>query len=135
MGIVFIALKSHFCAEDQMRKHALMCEDAIVKNDANKMVDHTTAIARLANRVLQVAKQEADNSEDPVFISDINRAADQVQTGKGFILSNCMEDYLVIVLTHVCCCILSCGPDGPGCKGGSSGYAEYFGSVQLARVQ
>jgi len=65
-----------------MRKHALMCEDAIVKNDANKMVDHTTAIARLANRVLQVAKQEADNSEDPIFISDINRAADQVQTGK-----------------------------------------------------
>lgn len=76
------ALKLNFCAEEQMRKHALMCEDAIVKNDANKMVDHTTAIARLANRVLQVAKQEADNSEDPVFISDINRAADQVQTGE-----------------------------------------------------
>lgn len=65
-----------------MRKHAMMCEDAISKNDPNKMVDHTTAIARLANRVLQVAKQEADNSEDPTFISDISRAADQLQTGK-----------------------------------------------------
>ncbi len=68
-----------------MKKHALMCEDAIAKNDPNKMVDHTTAIARLANRVLQVAKQEADNSEDPSFISDVNRAADQVQSGKSII--------------------------------------------------
>lgn len=65
-----------------MRKHTLMCDDAIMKNDPNRMVDHTTAIARLANRVLQVAKQEADNSEDLSFISDINRAADQVQAGK-----------------------------------------------------
>lgn len=64
-----------------MKKHALMCEDAILKNDPNKMVDHTTAIARLANRVLQVAKQEADNSEDPSFIADITRAADAVQAG------------------------------------------------------
>ena len=64
-----------------MRKHALMCEDAILKREPNKMVDHTTAIARLANRVLQVAKQEADNSEDPAFISDITRAADAVQAG------------------------------------------------------
>ncbi|KAK7590064.1 hypothetical protein V9T40_001677 [Parthenolecanium corni] len=67
-------------SEEQMRKHALMCEDAIAKNDPNKMVDHTTAIARLANRVLQVAKQEADNSEDPSFITSISRAADQLQT-------------------------------------------------------
>lgn len=69
-----------------MRKHTLMCEDAIMKNDPNKMVDHTTAIARLANRVLQVAKQEADNSEDPSFINDINRSADQVQASKYSIL-------------------------------------------------
>lgn len=74
---------AHFVkiSEEQMRKHTLMCDDAIMKNDPNRMVDHTTAIARLANRVLQVAKQEADNSEDLSFISDINRAADQVQAG------------------------------------------------------
>ncbi|XP_065219510.1 vinculin-like isoform X2 [Planococcus citri] len=72
---------AHFVkiSEEQMRKHALMCEDAILKREPNKMVDHTTAIARLANRVLQVAKQEADNSEDPSFIADITRAADAVQ--------------------------------------------------------
>ncbi|XP_065226162.1 vinculin-like isoform X3 [Planococcus citri] len=72
---------AHFVkiSEEQMRKHALMCEDAILKHEPNKMVDHTSAIARLASRVLQVAKQEADNSEDPLFIADITRAADALQ--------------------------------------------------------
>lgn len=81
-----------------MRKHALMCEDAILKREPNKMVDHTTAIARLANRVLQVAKQEADNSEDPAFISDITRAADAVQAGILFDL-NLLKNVILFVLT------------------------------------
>lgn len=62
-----------------MRKHAKLCEDAIARHDPNKMVEHTTAIARLGNRVYQVAKQEADNSEDPVFHATLNRAADILQ--------------------------------------------------------
>lgn len=62
-----------------MRKHAKLCEDAISRHDPNKMVEHTTAIARLGNRVYQVAKQEADNSEDPVFHAKLNRAADILQ--------------------------------------------------------
>ncbi|KAL4084897.1 hypothetical protein QTP88_027768 [Uroleucon formosanum] len=66
-------------SEDQMRKHAKLCEDAIARHDPNKMVEHTTAIARLGNRVYQVAKQEADNSEDPVFHATLNRAADILQ--------------------------------------------------------
>ncbi|XP_018910673.1 vinculin isoform X3 [Bemisia tabaci] len=72
---------AHFIkiSEEQMRKHTVLCEDAINKKDPNKMVEHTSAIARLANRVLQVAKQEADNSEDPAFIAAVNRAADGIQ--------------------------------------------------------
>lgn len=62
-----------------MRKHSKLCEDAIVRQDPNKMVEHTTAIARLGNRVYQVAKQEADNSEDPVFHATLNRASDILQ--------------------------------------------------------
>lgn len=62
-----------------MAKHTVLCEDAIAKGDAEKMVGHTTAIARLANRVLQVAKQEAENSEDPAFIAGVNKAADHLQ--------------------------------------------------------
>lgn len=71
-----------------MRKHTVLCEDAINKKDPNKMVEHTSAIARLANRVLQVAKQEADNSEDPAFIAAVNRAADGIQAGKSYMFSS-----------------------------------------------
>ncbi|XP_014275815.1 vinculin isoform X5 [Halyomorpha halys] len=72
---------AHFTkiSEEHMAKHTVLCEDAIAKGDAEKMVGHTTAIARLANRVLQVAKQEAENSEDPSFIAGVNKAADHLQ--------------------------------------------------------
>lgn len=67
-----------------MQKHTILCEDAIAQHEAQKMVEQTTAIARLGNRVLQVAKQEADNSEDPEFIATVNSAADSLQAGKNF---------------------------------------------------
>ncbi|XP_014239682.1 vinculin isoform X2 [Cimex lectularius] len=72
---------AHFCkiSEEHMQKHTVLCEDAIANADAEKMVEHTTAIARFANRVLQVAKQEAENSEDPIFIAAVNKAADYLQ--------------------------------------------------------
>ncbi|KAL0277136.1 UNVERIFIED_CONTAM: hypothetical protein PYX00_004521 [Menopon gallinae] len=65
-------------SEEQMQKHTILCEDAIRKNQPQKMVDNTSAIARLANRVLMIAKQEADNSEDPIYIAKVNNASDQV---------------------------------------------------------
>lgn len=67
-------------SEEQMKKHTILCEDAIVKGNAQKMVDNTSAIARLANRVILVAKQESDNSEDPIFIQRVNQAANLMQT-------------------------------------------------------
>lgn len=66
-------------SEEQIQKHSVLCEEAIRKNQPQKMVDNTASIARLANRVLMVAKQESDNSEDPQFISRVNNASDQVQ--------------------------------------------------------
>ncbi|XP_033214568.1 vinculin isoform X3 [Belonocnema kinseyi] len=66
-------------SEEQMQKHSFLCEDAIDKHNPQKMVDNTSAIARLANRVILVAKQESDNSEDPAFIERVNRAADALQ--------------------------------------------------------
>lgn len=66
-------------SEEQMQKHTFLCEDAIAKNNPQKMVDNTSAIARLANRVILVAKQESDNSEDPAFIHRVNQAADALQ--------------------------------------------------------
>ncbi|XP_015127898.1 vinculin isoform X4 [Diachasma alloeum] len=66
-------------SEEQMQKHAFLCEDAIAKQHPQKMVDNTAAIARLANRVILVAKQESDNSEDLPFIQRVNQATDVLQ--------------------------------------------------------
>ncbi|CAG2057810.1 unnamed protein product, partial [Timema podura] len=67
-------------SEEQIQKHTILCEEAIRKSQPQKMVDNTSSIARLANRVLMVAKQESDNSEDPKFISRVNQASDSLQT-------------------------------------------------------
>uniref|UniRef100_T1J8S2 Vinculin n=1 Tax=Strigamia maritima TaxID=126957 RepID=T1J8S2_STRMM len=66
-------------SEDGIRRHTNLCEDAIASKVPQKMVDNTSSIARLANRVLMVAKQESDNSEDPYFIDRVNNASDQLQ--------------------------------------------------------
>merc|ERR1719422_1608923 len=63
-----------------MEEHTGKCEEAIATRQPAKMVDNTSSIARLANRVLQVTKNEADNSEDPRYIAELNIAADQLQT-------------------------------------------------------
>lgn len=65
--------------EDMILRHTEMCEDAMARQLPQQMVDNTSSIARLANRVLMVAKQESDNSEDPVFIGRVNQAADSLQ--------------------------------------------------------
>ncbi|XP_037294811.1 vinculin isoform X2 [Manduca sexta] len=54
-------------AGELMQKHTYLCEDAIRNNDSQKMVDNTSAIARLANRVLLVGGAERDNTEDSEF--------------------------------------------------------------------
>lgn len=68
--------------EDAIRHHTAECESAIAGNQPQKMVDNTSSIARLANRVLMVAKNEVDNSEDPHYRSKVNNAADRLQGGK-----------------------------------------------------
>lgn len=60
--------------------YAKLCEDAIVAKQPQKMVDNTSNIARLINRVLLVTKQEADNSEDPVFTQNLNAAANRLES-------------------------------------------------------
>jgi vinculin len=65
-------------SEEQMQKHAFLCEEAMRNKNSQKMVDNTSSIARLANRVLSVAKQEAENSEDPEFIGNLEHAYDQL---------------------------------------------------------
>ena len=70
---------SIYFTEDAILKYTTLCENAIASRQPQNMVENTSNIARLANRVLGVAKQEADNSEDYNFTSNINRAADNLQ--------------------------------------------------------
>lgn len=77
-----------------MQKHTVLCEDSIRKNQPQKMVDNTSAIARLANRVLMIAKQEADNSEEPDFIARVNSASDQVHACKYFLFLQNLDNNL-----------------------------------------
>ncbi|VDP09801.1 unnamed protein product [Soboliphyme baturini] len=72
---------SQYFIENLMRHHAHECDDAIRNCQPQKMVDNTSSIARLANRVLMAAKNEADNSEDPLFVGKIKQAADRLQAG------------------------------------------------------
>ena len=46
-------------------------------------------VPRLANRVLQVTKNEAENSEDPRYIATLNIAADKLQTREIAFLKYC----------------------------------------------
>ncbi|XP_060566172.1 vinculin-like isoform X10 [Ruditapes philippinarum] len=55
-------------------------EDGIRTVDSPKIVTNASNIARRANRVLQVAQQEAENSEDPKFVDNVNRASEQLRS-------------------------------------------------------
>lgn len=54
-------------SENAMRKYTGRCEDAIRNNQPQQMVDNTSHIARLGNRVLMTAENEMNNSEEPSF--------------------------------------------------------------------
>ncbi|XP_035456928.2 vinculin [Spodoptera frugiperda] len=66
-------------AGELMQKHTYLCEDAIRNNDSQKMVDNTSAIARLANRVLLVGGAERDNTEDAQFARSLAGAQQRLQ--------------------------------------------------------
>ena len=64
-----------------MRTHTSLCEDAIGRGAGEKVAEEASAVARLANRVIQVAAAEAENSEDPMFVRNVNAAVSQLQRG------------------------------------------------------
>ncbi|KAL5287236.1 VCL family protein [Megaselia abdita] len=66
-------------SEEQMKKYAFLCEDAIGQKNPQKMVDNTSNIARLVNRVLWVAKMEVHNSENPEFTAKIKAATAKLE--------------------------------------------------------
>ena len=69
-----------FISEAAILRDTERTEDAIKNNDQRGVVNNTSSIARRANRVLQVAQQEADNSEDPQFVDRVNDAIRQLRS-------------------------------------------------------
>jgi len=66
-------------SEDAIRRHTQQCEMSISTRHVQGMVDNAASIARLANRVIMVARQETNNSEDSVFISRVDGATRRLQ--------------------------------------------------------
>lgn len=66
-------------SEEAIRRHTNQCEMAISTRQVQSMVDNAASIARLANRVIMIARQETSNSEDSVFISRVETATRRLQ--------------------------------------------------------
>ncbi|KAF6767705.1 hypothetical protein AHF37_01319 [Paragonimus kellicotti] len=63
-----------------MFKDADQTEKSIQEAYTTGVVEATTSIARRANRVLQLATREADNSEDPLYVDRMNDAVKQLRS-------------------------------------------------------
>ncbi|KAF8567502.1 hypothetical protein P879_08303 [Paragonimus westermani] len=63
-----------------MIKDADQTERSIQEAHTTGVVESTTSIARRANRVLQLATREADNSEDPLYVDRMNDAVKQLRS-------------------------------------------------------
>lgn len=66
-------------SEEAIRTHTKLCELAISTRQVQQVVENAASIARLANRVIMVARQEANNSEDSVFINRVETATKRLQ--------------------------------------------------------
>ncbi|CAK9300187.1 unnamed protein product [Gordionus sp. m RMFG-2023] len=62
-------------ALENINHHSTECEQAFAHNQPQRFVENTSQIARLANRVLMIAKQESENSEDYEFHQQIDKAS------------------------------------------------------------
>eukprot|EP00105_Crassostrea_gigas_P010734 XP_011426098.1 PREDICTED: vinculin isoform X18 [Crassostrea gigas] len=65
--------------EEGIMRDTERVEDAIQMKDPPRIGAHASNIARRANRVLQVAQQEAENSEDPKYVDHVNQAASNLR--------------------------------------------------------
>ena len=69
-------------AEEGILKDTDKTEGSIRHQDPPGVVNNTSNIARRANRCLQKAQQEADNSEDLPFVDRINIALRNLRPSK-----------------------------------------------------
>ena len=67
-----------------MKRDAAMVAQAIHERNPPNIVAGAGNMARRADRVIQVAGQEAENSEDPKFVNDVRAATEKVRASKYF---------------------------------------------------
>ncbi|XP_030848747.1 vinculin isoform X3 [Strongylocentrotus purpuratus] len=65
-------------SEEAIKRDSEKVAQAIQQNDPNVIAAKASSIARRAQRVAVVASKEAANSEDPKFVQDVSRAANQL---------------------------------------------------------
>lgn len=82
--LLLIKILWHFVCitEEGIMRDTERVEDAIQMKDPPRIGAHASNIARRANRVLQVAQQEAENSEDPKYVDHVNQAASNLRSSK-----------------------------------------------------
>src|SRR6218665_253695 len=93
--------------EDGILQDTDRTEQAVMKLDAPGIVNNTSSIARRAHRILQVAKSEADNSEDPQFVERVNDTINDLRNSKPQPLSQKQTlashtSYCIMVLLLAC---------------------------------
>lgn len=66
-------------SEQAIRKHTQLCEQSIANQNVQSMIDNASIIARLSNRVLMIARQEASNSEDNYYTTRIEECTRKLQ--------------------------------------------------------
>ena len=73
----------HVCvAEEGILRDTEKIENGIHLNNSPQIVTNASNIARRANRVLQVAHNEAENSEDPQFVDRVNSASENLKASE-----------------------------------------------------
>jgi vinculin len=68
--------------EDAILRDTDRVEEGIQGQDPPKIVANASNIARRAYRVLQVAEQEAENSEDPAYVDQVKDSANVLRDSK-----------------------------------------------------
>ncbi|XP_071956456.1 vinculin-like isoform X2 [Antedon mediterranea] len=66
--------------EEVIRKETVEAEFAVSQEQPIPFIKSTSKIARCAQRVVMVAQQEADNSEDPTFVEAVSKAAEELES-------------------------------------------------------
>ncbi len=72
-----------FFSEAGILKENDRIEDSVDQHCPTSVVNATTSIALRANRVLQVAMRETENSEDPVYVDRVNEAVQRLRASKS----------------------------------------------------